>query len=216
MQDSIVIKSLIKSYIKDEGNFVLNGININIKGPQLIIVKGKNGCGKTTLCNIISSLDLDYSGEVYFNGRELKSLTEKERCLYRREKFSYAHQKLNLINELTVLDNCLIVCDDLDKINNELKHLKIKDIADMKVNNLSLGQMQKLAIARAILQKSSIICFDEPLASIDESSKIDIVTAINNCAETRITIVITHDENSFKAFDYKKICIEKGRINERE
>lgn len=212
MQDSIVIKALKKCYVKSEGNFALDAINLSLKSPQLIIVSGNNGSGKSTLCNILSSYDLDYEGDVIVDGKELKSLTNKELCNYRRHVFSYVMQKSTFIDDLDVIDNCLLICDEIKLINSVLEDIGILDLAHKKLKELSGGQIQKCAIARAILQNAKILCFDEPLNAIDELSKNTIINQIIECAKSKTVIVVTHDIQSFENCNYRLIELNKGVI----
>ena len=153
------------SKIYSQNNKILDNINLCIGNSGMIAITGKNGCGKTTLLNIIGGVDTCTNGSIYIDNHKLEHQNIDD---YRKNYVSFIFQDYNLINELNVYEN-IILClkinnlkvneNDIDEL---LDKLKLNNLKLRKVNQLSSGQKQRVAIARALVKKPKIILADEP------------------------------------------------------
>ena len=181
----------------------LNNVSIEIMAGEFLMITGRNGSGKSTLLHQMALLDVPNSGEVYIEGEKTTHLSEKKRMEFRLKKLGYIFQEYALIAELTALENVMLP----EMMTNSNKLAKQKAIQmltriglDSKINRLpaqlSGGEQQKVAIARALINHPQIIFADEPTANLDTvASKevLDIFKSLNE--KDGITIVmITHEQ----------------------
>lgn len=205
----INIKNLHKTYSSNGKDFVIAGLNLQISKNGIYIIRGKNGCGKSTLLNIISSIDRQYDGQVNIFNYELKTCTNKVLCLLRSKYISYLPQQLCLIEDLTIIQNLLLVTDDINKILSEIYRYNLESLKDHKVENLSGGQKQKVAIIRAFLKESKLILLDEPNASLDKESNSILIEDIKENSKQKIVIVISHSDFNFTDLQSEIIDLDK-------
>ena len=205
----INIKNLHKTYSSNVKDFVIAGLNLQISKNGIYIIRGKNGCGKSTLLNIISSIDRQYDGQVNIFNYELKTCTNKVLCLLRSKYISYLPQQLCLIEDLTIIQNLLLVTDDINKILSEIYRYNLESLKDHKVENLSGGQKQKVAIIRAFLKESKLILLDEPNASLDKESNSILIEDIKENSKQKIVIVISHSDFNFTDLQSEIIDLDK-------
>ena len=190
------IKNVSKQY---NGEFALNNISFTM-GKGLNFIVGASGSGKTTLLKIISGMEQDFGGEVYYCEKNMKALTSNEKSYFYNNIFGFVWQDFNLLEDSSVLENVLLPQYLKNKQNHKnaekiLKELRIFDLAQRKVKDLSGGQKQRVAIARELMKNPRVIIADEPTSALDEkNSKItmDILKAIS---KDRTVIVVTHDTN---------------------
>lgn len=168
-----------------------------------VLIKGASGKGKTTLLHIMAGFIHEYKGKVQFLDRDLNSFTEQELCNFRSEQMSFIFQKLNLIPNLTSLENLELI--NSTKFNIEFaKNLLITLNLESKINTLagklSSGEQQRVACARAIMSDPKIIFADEPTSSLDDNNtKLVMETLINKSSHLTL-IVVSHDYRLEKYF----------------
>ncbi|EHF1194740.1 ATP-binding cassette domain-containing protein, partial [Enterococcus faecalis] len=168
----------------------------------LNFIYGPSGSGKTTLLNIISGMDQNFQGEVYFNHQSIKNFTEKELSNYYYNSIGFIWQDYRLIEYLSVECNIDLVLSlsNLNKVERKMKVTKVLDelgisgLAKMKVAKLSGGQKQRVAIARALVKDPEIIIADEPTKALDPLAAKKIMTELKKIAKERVVIIVTHDK----------------------
>ncbi|EGO8209188.1 ATP-binding cassette domain-containing protein, partial [Enterococcus faecalis] len=168
----------------------------------LNFIYGPSGSGKTTLLNIISGMDQNFEGEVYFNHQSIKNFTEKELSNYYYNSIGFIWQDYRLIEYLSVECNIDLVLSlsNLNKVERKMKVTKVLDelgisgLAKMKVAKLSGGQKQRVAIARALVKDPEIIIADEPTKALDPLAAKKIMTELKKIAKERVVIIVTHDK----------------------
>ena len=173
----IELKNICKTY--DGAHTVLDGISMTIDSGEFLMLIGKSGCGKSTLLNILGLLDDPTSGEYSFEGRDLATLKEKEKALFRREKIGFIFQSFYLIEEFNVIDNVShplgyagVKKSERYRIAREkLDLLGMADRATEKVTRLSGGEQQRVAIARALVNDPKVILADEPTGNLDTQNR---------------------------------------------
>ncbi|OQO82977.1 ABC transporter ATP-binding protein [Enterococcus casseliflavus] len=189
---------------------ILDKTNISFEKGKFYTILGKSGSGKTTFLSLISALDQPTDGEVFFEGKNIKTIGYEE---YRRNKISLIFQSYNLIPYLTALENVLVsmaisdnkLPDQHDQIAYRLlDYIGITSTkADRFVNQLSGGEQQRVAIARALATNVDIILADEPTGNLDEGMEQEIVDIFKDLAtlHNKCIIVVTHSTEIAKQSD---------------
>lgn len=188
----------LKKITKTFGNEVaLSDISLSITGGMNYII-GASGSGKTTLLRILSAMDTQYEGEAFYQGKNLKTLSENEKSQLYATEFGFVAQGFHLIDELSVRENILLPTY-LKKDNSEkqlkalLKKLNIESIEQQKIITLSGGQKQRVAIARELMKNPQVLIADEPTAALDAKTAKEIAGLLCTIAKERTVIVVTHD-----------------------
>ena len=203
----IKIENLSKSF--GEKKVIVN-FNYQIDDGKMIAIMGKSGCGKSTFLNILGLLDTDYQGKIYYNGKLIAKENEKKKNQYIRNNINYLFQNYALIDDESVYNNLLLALtyvkisksEKLDLINKALKLVDLEGFNDKKIYTLSGGEQQRIALARIILKKGSIILADEPTGNLDKENSNKIMRILKSLKEKgRTIIVVTHDEEVAKQCD---------------
>lgn len=198
------VKNLKKIYTTKLGfNQVqaLKDVNFTVEQGEYVAIMGESGSGKTTLLNILASLDRPTSGEVLLNGRNTVDIKEKELASFRRENLGFVFQDFNLLDTFTLKDNILLplvlsgkkVNEMMQKLDIVAGKLGIKEFIDKYPYEVSGGQKQRAAVARAIITNPGIILADEPTGALDSKSTdqlLDVFEKINIDGQT--ILMVTH------------------------
>jgi ABC-type antimicrobial peptide transport system, ATPase component len=220
----IVLENLRKEYVSQNGRehtLVLNDINLTISDGDFVSIVGPSGSGKSSLINIIGTLDREYEGNYLIGGSSLTSLSDKKVSRFRQENIGFIFQNFKLLPQYTVAENIRFpsiysksgIASE-EKIRNLLKIVDLADKYYEYPNNLSGGQQQRIAIARSMINNPSIIIADEPTGALDSkmSKKIlGILQDINHAGKT--IIMVTHSEMAANVAN-KKIEIIDGILTE--
>ncbi|MGE7770154.1 ATP-binding cassette domain-containing protein [Viridibacillus arvi] len=206
------IKNVSKQY---NGEFTLDNISFTM-GKGLNFIVGASGSGKTTLLKIISGMEQDFDGEVYYCGKNIKELTSSEKSYFYNNTFGFVWQDFNLLEDISVLENVLLPQylknrQNQKNANKILKELKIFDLAHRKVNSLSGGQKQRVAIARELMKNPKVIIADEPTSALDEKTSETTMDLLKAISKNRTVIVVTHDVNLIDN-DSKVIDLDEGEF----
>ncbi len=218
----IKANKISKSFIRKKGEsnifYAVNETNLEIDDGKFIIILGKSGSGKTTLINILSGLLTPSSGNVIINDTDIYSLDDKNRSIFRNKNLGFIPQGQTGLQNLTILENILLptlIYEKDDKENLAIRLLNDLDIIDLKdsyPNELSGGELRRMAIARAIIMNPSIIFADEPTGDLDEINTKKVLDILRNLANNGKTIImVTHDKDAISYADiiYK---MENGTI----
>ena len=218
----IKANKISKSFIRKKGEsnifYAVNEMNLEIEDGKFIIILGKSGSGKTTLINILSGLLTPSTGNVIINDTDIYSLDDKNRSIFRNKNLGFIPQGQTGLQNLTILENILLptlIYEKDDKENLAIKLLNDLDIIDLKdsyPNELSGGELRRMAIARAIIMNPSIIFADEPTGDLDEINTKKVLDILRNLANNGKTIImVTHDKDAISYADiiYK---MENGTI----
>ncbi len=184
---------------------VLNDISFSMDRGEFVSIMGKSGCGKSTLLYLLSTMDTDYTGEIWLDGQKISGLPANDLARIRNEKIGFVFQFHYLLSEFTVLENVMLPARKLGlKSKEEIEHdamtklklLGIDDQALKQASKISGGQKQRVAIARALINNPIIIMGDEPTGNLD-SKNSDIVFNIFKelCDEENLSLlIVTHDD----------------------
>ncbi|WP_125581876.1 ABC transporter ATP-binding protein [Lacticaseibacillus suibinensis] len=181
----------------------LNDLSFHIDAGEFVGIMGPSGAGKSTLLNTIATIDTPTSGEVIVAGQSLSQFSESESARYRREQLGFIFQEFNLIPDLTVADNITLpltfvppVPDDLDARLARFAHLLgLESMLTRYPEQLSLGQRQRVAAARAMISNPALILADEPTGSLDSMAATELLQYLTklNLEEDVTIMMVTHD-----------------------
>lgn len=202
------------SYFYDKKK-ILNNLNLDIADGEKVAIVGKSGSGKTTLLNIILGNLKPQKGQVLFKGLDIYCYSNKQKNEYKRYYISNIFQSLNLLEEKTVEDN-LLYFSNKSNVYELLKKLKLLDLKDKKINELSGGQKQKVAIARACLKKPELLICDEITSSLDAKTAQEVLDFIFSIFQNQTIIIVSHDYDMIKKYVNKILFLEEGKINKEE
>lgn len=209
------LKNINKSY--KTGNFVqhaLKNVDLSFRKNEFVAILGPSGSGKTTLLNIIGGLDRYDSGDLIINGKSTKKFKATEWDSYRNNCVGFIFQSYNLISHISVLENVEMALtlsgykrkNKKEKALEALEKVGLKDHAYKKPNQLSGGQMQRVAIARSLVNDPDIILADEPTGALDSATSVQIMNLIKEIAKDKLVIMVTHNPELAK--DYANRIIE--------
>lgn len=219
MDNIIRLKDIYKNYDNTE---VLHGINLEVKPGEFCALIGQSGSGKSTILNIMGTLDKQTSGTVEINGRDTTNLNNNELAVVRNSDLGFIFQFHYLLYEFSVLENVLMpqfISERKASYKNEDYALELIDLVGLgglenrNSAELSGGQKQRVAIARALMNKPQIILADEPTGNLDSKTTeliYDLFRKINLEYNTTV-IIITHDKNVAEKTD-RIIEINDGEI----
>jgi putative ABC transport system ATP-binding protein len=182
--------------------YILNGISCEFNKGKLYAIMGESGSGKTTLISIIAALDKPTSGKIYYDGIDIFAISGDE---YRANKISIIFQNYNLLYNYTAIDNVATILnvsgykgDYTRQANELLEEVGIpKDKRKYVVQNLSGGEQQRIAIARAIASNSEIILADEPTGNLDKTNGENVMSIFKNLISkyNKCVIIVTHSDS---------------------
>ena len=213
----LTIDHISKYYNLDGTNpeRALNDVTLEIAPGKITAIYGPSGCGKTSLLSIISGLDSQYQGNLYFKNQNMRDFSERDLTYFRKAHIGFVFQNFNLIPHQSVLENVkmpLYVKNMTDKemaeiAERELTRLGIGDFIKKNVKQLSGGQKQRVAIARALVNNPKMIVADEPTGSLDSQSQENVLEIFKELAEAgKTVIIVTHNP---EVADYAEIVIEQ-------
>ncbi|RLE85295.1 MAG: hypothetical protein DRJ39_01850 [Thermoprotei archaeon] len=195
----IILKEVYKSY---SGYPVLKGVNLSVREGEFISIRGKSGAGKTTLLKLIGLLDTPDKGKVEIMGKNIKNMSEEEKDVFRLKNIGFIFQSFNLIPSLTILENVelpLVIAGVKREQRKKqalqlLKQLNIDHLADRKPENISVGERQRVAVARALANNPRIILADEPTSSLDDENSRKILELLLKAKKKGVTVIMTTTE----------------------
>ncbi len=222
MSPSLEAKFIQKEFHDPVTIQVLKDINFKINKGEFVSLTGKSGCGKSTLLYILSTMDTDYSGELFIDGISMHNKTENELARIRNEKIGFVFQFHYLLNEFSVLKNVMLPGLKLNKYTEEeiehralekLKILGIENEALKLPNQLSGGQKQRVAIARSLINDPLIIMGDEPTGNLDKKNSVIVFDIFKELAHSlkQTLLIVTHDQEFANNCD-RIIEMEDGKI----
>ena len=195
-----------------DGQKLFSNINLNLKPQKDLLITGPSGVGKTTLLSILCGLQKPTNGSIIYNDIDLYNLAENEIDNFRGKNLGIVFQNFNLINSFTVKQNLEIAANAIgnkssDQYFNLLDRIGLADKSHIKVANLSIGEKQRLAVARAFVGEPQWIFCDEPTSSLDDKNANIIANLIkeesSRCKAS--LVLITHDSRIQTLINFSKI-----------
>jgi putative ABC transport system ATP-binding protein len=224
VDEDVILKgiALFKTYrLVGSTVYALRGIDIEIKKGEMAALVGPSGSGKTTLLNLLSGLDTPNRGAVFLLGKNIDTMSDAEVSLFRRKNMGFIFQYYNLIPQLTVLENVMLPALMINRPRKEVKEEAIKLIKEVGLERfqnqfpikLSGGQMQRVTIARAMINNPAVLFADEPTGDLDSQTGEVVIDLIRRFAKEKNTavILVTHDPKVAEVCD-RVIEMGDGRI----
>jgi putative ABC transport system ATP-binding protein len=214
---SIQIKNLNKSFvINNEKLNILKNLNAEIQTAEVVAIVGASGSGKSTLLSLLSGLDFADSGEILINNQNILKLESREMISFRAKNIGIIFQQFHLVSHLTAYENAALPLDILNRtysksdILDALDHVGLKERSGHKPSELSGGESQRLAIARALITKPQLLLADEPSGNLDaETGKKVMDLFFDQIRKQKTTtVLVTHDMNLANQCDRKLILTE--------
>lgn len=222
MEKIINVQHLSKSYgTRNNKVTVLNDLNFTVEKGEFVGIMGPSGAGKTTLMNILSTILLPTMGSVKIAGADITQMRESRLTDFRREKLGFIFQDFNLIDSLTVKDNIILPLTVSKLSNNEIEErvlrlagiLRIEQILTRYPEEISVGQQQRTAAARALISKPLVLFDDEPTGSLDSKSATEFLNYLDdvNLHEETTILMVTHDPYT-ASYCNRVLFIKDGRF----
>ncbi|MEM2450152.1 MAG: ABC transporter ATP-binding protein [Candidatus Methanomethylicaceae archaeon] len=218
----IELKNITKIYNLGKSNEViaLKEINMKIEKGKITAITGPSGCGKTTLLSIIGLILTPTKGELFYDGENVLKFSDYWKTIFRRNKFGFIFQHINLLPQYTAIENILLPLysmdlnpmDYIEKAIELLSRLRVLDRAKNKVEQLSGGEQQRVAFVRALIKDPEYLFADEPTVFVDEETSHIIYNLLQELRDKGKTIIIsTHDQELLKIAD-KVYRLVNGRL----
>ena len=199
---------------------VVDRVSLTIEARDMVSLMGASGCGKTTLLHMLGTLDRPDEGRIRIEGRDVAQLSEAERTRLRRERLGFVFQQSNLLPELTARENVALPAwratgrrrDSLARADALLTRFGLAKRADARGHVLSLGEAQRVAVARAIINDPRLVLADEPTGSLDSEAARAVLDALEAvCASGTALLVVTHDP-AVAARCQRRLAMADGRL----
>ena len=199
----------------------LDNVNVEIKPREFVAIMGPSGCGKSTLLHLMGGLDRPSSGAVYINGQSLQTLNDDKLTELRRREIGFVFQFFNLIPVLTAMENAALPLR-LDGVNAKeanakavtcLERFGLGDKKSNRPDQLSGGEQQRVAVARALISEPTLILADEPTGNLDTKSAEEIASLLSQVSAEwgRTVVMVTHDPR-IAAYADRIIFLKDGRV----
>ena len=216
----IILKNIEKGY---DDNLILNGLSLEIKEGESVLITGENGVGKTTLLRIMALLDFNYKGQYFINGTDTKKMKADTVSEFRNKFLGFSHQREIFMEDGTVRANIEIPLkisesnrdEKTRKLDFAVQFLELEGILDKQTRFLSGGERKKISIARAIINEPEVLILDEPFSSLSEKLVIKLLGYIEDRIENnKSNIIVTHEFDVIKNLNMKKMILENGRLTD--
>ena len=215
------LKEITKEYdVAGSKQLALNKINIKFRQNEFVSILGQSGSGKTTMLNIIGGLDKYTTGDLIINGISTKEYTDHDWDIYRNHRVGFVFQSYNLIPHQTALQNVELALT-LSGIGKEerrkraiavLKKVGLEKQINKRPNQMSGGQMQRIAIARALVNDPDILLADEPTGALDSETSLQVMDLLEEIAKEKLVIMVTHNPDLAVNYSTRIVKLLDGQI----
>ena len=213
----LTAETLVRRY---GDRLVIDRVSLTVVAGEMVSLLGASGCGKTTLLHMLGTLDRPDEGRVRIEGRDVFQLAEGERAEVRRARLGFVFQQSNLLQELTTRENVALPAwratgrrlDSLARADVLLTRFGLEKRADARGRVLSLGEAQRVAVARAIINGPRLVLADEPTGSLDSEAAHAVLDALEQvCSSGTALLIVTHDPY-VAARCTRRLAMRDGRI----
>lgn len=219
----IKIKKLVKTYKQGKGKeiTILKNISLEFPNSGLVSIVGRSGCGKSTLLHLLAGIDKSKQGEILYKDKNIFKFSKSRLCRYRNNDVGIVFQNYKLIEDYTALENIVLPGyvkggkkdNILARAKKLLKLVNIpEEIYSKKVNELSGGEKQRIAICRALINNPNIILADEPTGALDYANSLQIMDILREISSERLVILVSHNKELVSNYSDRIIEIKDGKI----
>lgn len=215
------LKNIKKDYLSGEETVhALKGIDISFRENEFVSILGQSGCGKTTLLNIIGGLDRYTSGDLIINGKSTREFRDRDWDTYRNHSIGFVFQSYNLIPHQNVLSNVelALTLSGVSKTERRkraieaLNKVGLGDQLKKKPNQMSGGQMQRVAIARSLVNNPDILLADEPTGALDSETSVQVMEILKEVAKDKLVIMVTHNPELAERYSTRIVRLLDGEV----
>ena len=199
----------------------VRGVSLTVQGGEFVAIMGPSGSGKSTLMHLMGALDTPTTGRAVFQGEDLQRLTDTARSLLRRNRIGFVFQAFNLLPTLTAAENVALPLllggsprrETLSRARASLERVGLSDRADHFPEEMSGGEMQRVAVARALVTSPDAVLCDEPTGTLDSVTSREILTLLAGLPEPgrRAVVMVTHDANAAR-YGTRVVRIRDGLV----
>ena len=212
----ISLKNVSKIYKTGEVEYrALDGIDLEIKDGEFVVILGPSGAGKSTLLNLLGGMDRPTDGQIIINDTDISNFSDKQLTKFRAEQIGFVFQSYNILPTLTVEENVAIMRDIIKIKTDPLKVLESVGLlrhAKKFPSELSGGEQQRVSIARAVVKKPAILLCDEPTGALDSNTGVQVLKLLKKQANTHTTVIIvTHNALIAEIAD-RVIRLKNGQV----
>ena len=215
------LKNIVKNYGQgDNVVHALKGVSLDFRESEFVAVLGQSGCGKTTMLNIIGGLDRYTEGDLVINGVSTEKYQDVDWDAYRNNRIGFIFQSYNLISHVSILANVEMALT-LSGVGREerkrralqaLKDVGLEDKVNKRPNELSGGQMQRVSIARALVNNPDIILADEPTGALDSATSVQIMDILKEISKDKLVIMVTHNPELAQQYATRIVRLNDGVV----
>jgi putative ABC transport system ATP-binding protein len=225
METVISLDKIVKNYyIGTITVEALRSVDIDIKRNEYVAIMGPSGSGKSTLMNLVGALDTPTSGAYILNGTDVSKMDDNRLAEIRNQEIGFIFQTFNLLPRYTALENVMLPLiyagvpksERIERATTTLAEVGLADRMDHRPNELSGGQRQRVAVARALVNKPSIILADEPTGNLDSKTSVDIMKLFGDIHSKGNTIILVTHEESIARYAHRIIRLLDGKIDKIE
>ena len=220
------LENLTKSFTTGPDRLdVLTGINLTVGEGEIVAIVGPSGVGKSTLLHIMGALDTPTSGKVYVRGTDVFAMAETERAAFRNRTVGFVFQFHHLLRELTALENVMMPCliggmerdEAAARAEELLAAVRLSDRTHHRPGELSCGEEQRAAVARALVTRPLMVLADEPSGNLDKASSKELHDLIWGLRDSigQTFVIVTHNPDLYERAD-RVIALSEGRATEEE
>ncbi len=222
----IKLQSLTKTYTLGQQQIVaVNDVSLTIKPGEFVAIMGKSGCGKTTLLSLIGGLDRPDSGRIWVNGQDITHLPDPELTRYRRDQVGIVFQFFNLIPILTVSENVALPYTLQGRPEREVQARVKELLSDVDLwerrnhypHEISGGEMQRVAVARALINRPHLVLADEPTGNLDSRTGHQVTSMMAELSERhRTTFILATHSSEAASYASRKLVMRDGSLSSEE
>jgi len=221
----IELTKLAKRYDDEAGVYdALKEVELKVEAGEFLAVMGPSGSGKSTLMNIIGLLDRPTAGDYLLDGVDTNTLSDKDLAKLRRDRIGFIFQNFNLLPRLSIMQNVELplvyekirTAERKRRVREVLSEVGLLDKIDSKPNRVSGGQVQRAAIARALINKPSLILADEPTGNLDTKTGIEIMELLKKLNNSGVTIILVTHNPELSRYASRIVEVRDGLLTEKE
>jgi ABC-type antimicrobial peptide transport system, ATPase component len=198
----------------------LDGVSLNLRDSEFVAILGPSGSGKTTFLNIIGGLDRYDAGDIIINGISTRKYTDRDWDSYRNHTIGFVFQSYNLIPHQTILSNVELALtisgisksERKERAKSALEDVGLGEHIHKRPNQMSGGQMQRVAIARSLVNNPDILLADEPTGALDTETSLQIMELLKEVAKDRLVIMVTHNPELAEKYANRVVNLQDGQI----